>query len=140
MLAAPTSILALSTQLPSGRSPGPHLPEQGQVFFFRPVPVRRRATRLAETAAIVLDLLVAQVVDVCLPLADELLGQLVHLVEIIGRVQGSIPKEKPSQLTSAMMESTYSTPSVRGLVSSKRRLQWPPYCSATPKLRQIALA
>ena len=34
-------------------------------------------------------------VDVRLPLTDEFLGQLVHLVEIVGRVQGPVPEGKP---------------------------------------------
>src|SRR5580704_15791028 len=39
-----------------------------------------------------------------------------------------------------MMESTYSVSSFSGLVSSKRRLVWPPNSAARPKSRQIALA
>src|SRR3990172_8141528 len=40
-----------------------------------------------------------------------------------------------------MMDSTYSVVSLVGLVSSKRRWQRPPGCSATsPKLRQMLLA
>ena len=38
------------------------------------------------------------------------------------------------------MESTYSCSSVVGLVSSKRRLNFPPYLTASPKLRQIDFA
>src|SRR5215475_16063945 len=38
------------------------------------------------------------------------------------------------------MASTYSTSSVVGLVSSKRRLHLPPNSAARPKSRQIALA
>ena len=39
-----------------------------------------------------------------------------------------------------MMDSTYSVSSLVGLVSSKRRLQRPPYFSASPKFRQMLLA
>src|SRR6185295_9155590 len=39
-----------------------------------------------------------------------------------------------------MIESTYSCSSFSGLVSSKRRLQWPPYSRGRPKLRTIDLA
>jgi hypothetical protein len=39
-----------------------------------------------------------------------------------------------------MIESTYSTSSVEGLVSSKRRLQTPPTYCASPKFTQIDLA
>src|SRR5437016_5578078 len=39
-----------------------------------------------------------------------------------------------------MIESTYSVSSFSGLVSSKRRLVWPPNSLARPKSRQIALA
>ena len=42
--------------------------------------------------------------------------------------------------TSAWIESTYSTLSLVGLVSSKRRLHWPSKSAASPKLRQIDLA
>ena len=38
------------------------------------------------------------------------------------------------------MASTYSTSSLVGFVSSKRRLQVPPFSSAIPKFRQIDLA
>src|SRR5262249_30866712 len=47
---------------------------------------------------------------------------------------------KPNQRTSALMDSTYSTLSLVGLVSSKRRWQRPPNSSARPKFRQIDLA
>ncbi len=39
-----------------------------------------------------------------------------------------------------MIESTYSTSSFAGFVSSKRRLHVPPNSAATPKFRQIDLA
>ena len=88
------SILALRTQLPSGRSPARI--SRNRARFSSTVRSRYGDGRpgSTETAPIVLDLLVAQMVDVRLPLTDELLGQLVHLVEIIGRVQGSVPKGK----------------------------------------------
>ncbi|OQC67185.1 MAG: hypothetical protein BWX47_02052 [candidate division Hyd24-12 bacterium ADurb.Bin004] len=41
---------------------------------------------------------------------------------------------------SCMIESTYSTSSFEGFVSSNLRLHTPPYCFAIPKLRQIDLA
>src|SRR5947208_6781043 len=41
---------------------------------------------------------------------------------------------------SCSIASTYSISSFVGFVSSKRRLHWPPYSPATPKLRQIDLA
>ena len=41
---------------------------------------------------------------------------------------------------SAWIESMYSSSSLTGFVSSKRRLQWPPNSPAMPKLRQIDLA
>src|ERR1017187_6087565 len=45
-----------------------------------------------------------------------------------------------SQFTSSVMESTYSTSSFVGLVSSMRRLQMPPNSRAMPKFRQMLLA
>ena len=41
---------------------------------------------------------------------------------------------------SSLIESTNSTSSLVGLVSSKRRLHLPPYCLAMPKLMQMLLA
>src|SRR5579864_6550320 len=41
---------------------------------------------------------------------------------------------------SSLIDSTYSTSSFSGLVSSKRRLVWPPNSSAYPKSIQMALA
>ena len=111
MLASAEIDLGPENAAPVGQFPCPHLPEEGQVFLDRSGPVRRRATWLAETASIVLDLLVAQIVDVRLPLADQLLGQLVHLARSSPRrTAADRPKEKPSQLTSCTMDSTYSTP------------------------------
>src|SRR5664280_1888758 len=44
------------------------------------------------------------------------------------------------ECTSSWIESTYSVSSLRGFVSSKRRLHFPPYSLATPKFKQIDLA
>ena len=70
-----------------GQVAGPHLPEQGQVLLDGAVPVGRGPARLAQAAPVLLDLLVAEVVDVGLARPDEVLGQLVHLVEVVGRVE-----------------------------------------------------
>ena len=70
---------------------------------------------------------------------------VMQLVELVGGEPkvGEIAifaGSNPSQRTSRSMASTYSTSSLVGLVSSKRRLQLPRYSWATPKSTQIALA
>src|ERR1019366_2486391 len=50
------------------------------------------------------------------------------------------PKSPPNHFTSWMIDSTYSVSSLEGLVSSKRRLHWPPNSRARPKFRLMDLA
>ncbi len=51
-----------------------------------------------------------------------------------------LPSRSRASARRAGSRATYSSSSVVGLVSSKRRLQRPPYSAARPKLRQIDLA
>src|ERR1700759_3940577 len=52
----------------------------------------------------------------------------------------SVAQSPISHSTSSSMDSTYSTSSLVGLVSSMRRLQTPPNSRAMPKFRQMLLA
>src|SRR5581483_6672935 len=72
---------------PVGELPGPHPAEEVEVLVHAAVPVGRRAPRLRQRAAVLPDLVLAQVVDVGLAVADQELGQLVHLLEVVRGVQ-----------------------------------------------------
>ncbi len=67
-------------------------------------------------------------------------SDLLHIhkaLKIIRSKNFSVLQSPPSQATSSAMEWTYSSSSLTGFVSSKRRLHWPPNSFATPKLRQM---
>src|SRR5262249_6775917 len=65
---------------------GPHPAEQIQVLLDRAVAERRGAAGLGQRAAVLADLLTAEIVDVGLAGADELLGPLVELFEVVAGV------------------------------------------------------
>src|SRR5690606_39319077 len=62
-----------------------HAAEEVEVLLDAPIAIGARDARLVEIAAVLADLLEALAVDVGLPLADELLGPLVELLEVVGR-------------------------------------------------------
>ena len=124
-----------------GQVAGPHLAEEGEVLVDAAVPVGRRPPGLAEAAPVLLDLVVAQVVDVGLarPGSGPRPARTSRRSSRRRRGPGRRTRSRASA-TSRSIDSTYSTSSLTGLVSSKRRLQCDPYSSAIPKLRQIDLA
>jgi hypothetical protein len=104
---------------------GTHALEQVQVFLDAAVAPGAVFARFGEGAPVFPDFVGIEVVHVGLAGPDELDGKIEELFEIIrGIVQAVIPVN-PIQRTSSMMASTYSTSSLVGLVSSKRRLQVP---------------
>src|SRR4029453_6849310 len=88
MLGDPMSILARRTRAPSGNSPA-RIPRNRSRFsstgrsrdgLLRP----GSGPRLGQRAAVLPDLLGREVVDVGKPAADQLLGPLVELLEVVG--------------------------------------------------------
>ena len=63
-----------------------HAAEQIEVLVDRAIAIRALAAGLGERAAILAHLVGRQAVDVRLAVADELLGPLIELLEIVGRV------------------------------------------------------
>ena len=97
--------------------------------------------RLGQRAAVLADLIGRQIVDIRLAVLDELHRPLRRAARSNRRRdRGASPQSKPSQRMSCMIASTYSDSSFVGLVSSKRRLQWPPNSRAMPKSIEMALA
>ena len=80
------SILARSTRDPSSNSPARIPLEQAEVLLDRPVAVGAVPTRLRRRAAVVPDLRLAQIADVRLAVPDELDGELLELLEVVGAV------------------------------------------------------
>ena len=77
-----------------GELAGAHPPEQVEVLVHRAVAVRALAARLRQRAAVLADLVGGQVVDVRLAVADQLLGAVVELLEVVGRVvEPVVPRE-----------------------------------------------
>src|SRR5439155_14597535 len=66
--------------------PRPHPPEKVEVLLDRAVPMGRRAAGLRQRAAILADLVAAEIVHIGLARADELLGPLVELLEVVAGV------------------------------------------------------
>ena len=64
-----------------------HPPKQIEVLLDRAVAIRAVAARLGQRAAILADLVGRQAVDVGLAVANQLLGVLVHLLEVIRGVE-----------------------------------------------------
>jgi hypothetical protein len=74
---------------------GLHPAEQIEVLLDRSVPVRTRAPRLGQRAAIFANLIRGQVVHVGLAETNELLGVVVHLLEVIRRVEDVVVPLEP---------------------------------------------
>ena len=66
---------------------GAHAPEQVEIFLDGSIAIRALAARLGERAAVLAHLVGGQAVDVGLARLDELLGPLVELLEVVGRVK-----------------------------------------------------
>ena len=112
-----------------------HPAEEVEVLFRGAVAPRRGTGGLACVAAAVLAHLVAgQVIDVCLALEDELLGILVALVEVVAAVEDAAVGvgTQPVQVLDDAVD--ILLPSRAGLVSSRRRLNLPPYWFAMDQL------
>ena len=118
----------------------PHALEQIEIFFDRAIAIRAVLAGLGQRAAVFADFVGGQVVYVGLARFDQLAPPIRRAGRNSRRRNADASHSKPSQLTSSMMESTYSVSSFSGLVSSKRRLVLPPNSSARPKSRQMALA
>ena len=86
MLPDAMSILARSTRAAVGKLSGPHAPEQVEVLLHRPLPERAVPAGLRQRAAVGPHLVLALVVDVGLARADQVLGPVVELLEIVGGV------------------------------------------------------
>ena len=121
------SILARSTCAPSGNSPARMRRNRSRFSSMRAVAVGAVFPRLGEGAPVLPDLLGGQVADVGLARLDQVHGHSRTSARNSPRRKNRRSSQsKPSQRTSAMMESTYSCSSLVGLVSSKRRLHRPP--------------
>ena len=91
------SIFARSTFSPSANSPA-HAAEEVEVLADAAVPVRAFLARLRERAAVGLDLLGREVIDVGETFLDELLRECVELVEVIGGIELAISPGKAEPL------------------------------------------
>jgi hypothetical protein len=103
-----------------------HALEQVEVFFHRPVAMRALSARFGECAAVFADLFGTEAVHIGLAVFDQTDGEIVELFEIIGGIVFAAPASRSPASERPLMESTYSTSSLAGLVSSKRRLHVPP--------------
>ena len=112
---------------------GAHALEQVQVLLDRAVAVGAVLARLGQRAAVLADLLGAQVIHIGLALLDQLERILVQLLEIVrGVKQPLVPVEaQPADVLLDRVDVLDS--SLVGLVSSKRRLHLPPNSRAMPK-------
>ena len=119
---------------------GAHPREQVEVLGHRSIAVRAVLARLGQRAAVLADLVGRQVVDVGQAGPDQVLRRSRRAPRSSRRRRAGRSSRSRASCTSALIESTYSTSSLAGLVSSKRRLQLPPNSRATPKFRQIDLA
>ena len=103
-----------------------HPPEQIEVLRDRPVAVRALAPGLGQRAAVLAHFVGRQVVDVGQALLDELLGPADTAARSSPtRRYSRSSQSNPSQCTSSVIASTYSTSSLAGFVSSNRRLHLP---------------
>ena len=133
------SILARNTIEPSSNSPAVHLVEQLQVLFDRAVTVGTVCSRLCRCPLLGGDLFGSLLVDVCFSLLDQLDSEVPELLEVVGCVIYVIPVV--TQPFDVFFDGVHIFQIFfTGLVSSKRRLQTPPYFCAMPKSRQMALA
>ena len=73
--------------------PGPHAGEQVEVLLDRPVAIRAVAPGLGQRAAVGADLVGVQAVHVGAAATDELDGELVELLEVVGREEERVPLE-----------------------------------------------
>ena len=120
---------------------GAHAAEQIEIFLDASPAVRALGAGLGQGAAGEPHLLLGLIVDIGLAGADQVLGPGVELLEIIGRVKEiACPNRSRASARRARWRRYIPATSLVGLVSSKRRLQWPPNSSAMPKFRQIDLA
>ena len=78
--------MARSTRAPSGNSPGPHAAEQIKVLLHASIPVGAVFAGFGEGAPVLPGLLCAQVAHIGQAFFDELLGELVGLLEVVGCV------------------------------------------------------
>ena len=134
------SILARSTCSPVGELAAAHPVEQIEVFLDGTVPVWAFRARLRQRAPAGADFLGALAVHIRLAVTDELLGERIQLIEVVGSVIFPIVPFAAEPVHVFTDGSTYSVSSFTGLVSSKRRLHSPPYSCANPKLMQMDLA
>ena len=73
---------------------GPHPPEEVQVLFDRPLPVRTRTSGLGDGTAVGADLFFVQAIDVSVAVLDESFGVGIKLLEVIrGVVEVAVPVE-----------------------------------------------
>ena len=84
------SILARSTCSPSANSPARMRRNRYRVLFHAAVAAGALLAGTGQGAAVLADLVGAQVVHIGLALEDELLGVFVELVEIVGRVEFAV--------------------------------------------------
>ena len=83
--------LGAQHMLAVGEFPGAHAAEQVQVLFHAAVAAGAFLAGAGQGAAVLADLVGAQVVHIGLALEDELLGVFVKLVEIVGGVEFTVP-------------------------------------------------
>ena len=104
-----------------------HPAQQIEVFLDGAVAVRAVFARFGQRAAILANLVGAQVIDVGQPFFDQLFGPFVDLLEVVGGVEELCsPSRSRASGRLRSMALTYSSSSLAGLVSSKRRLHLPP--------------
>ena len=94
MFGAAMSIFARSTQLPSSNSPRRMRVEQLQILCRGAIAVRAVLAGLGQRATVLANVVRVLVVDVRKPLLDELDGEIVNLLKVVGRVpQPIVPLE-----------------------------------------------
>ena len=116
------SIFARRVRLPSGNSPARMRSKQIEILLDGTVSVGTVLARLGQRAAVFADLVGIEIADKGIAAFNQLNRELIELLKIVRGVELRSPQSNPSQRTSSLIESTYSTSSLLGLVSSKRKI------------------
>ena len=121
--------------LPSPDTPSFFISSKLQVLLHRSVPVGAVFSLETLKSPLVPDLIGRKVADERLSFFDQMDCTLIHCVKVVRRKKQPILNSAPSHFTSFTTDSTYSVFSFVGFVSSKRRLNFPPYSFASPEFR-----
>ena len=113
-----------------GELPGPHAREQIEVLLDRSVAIRALAAGLGQRPAVLADLVRRLAVDVRLAALDQMHARTRTAARNSRRRStADRPSRSRASARPSLIDSTYSTSSFSGFVSSKRRLHVPPNSS-----------